>query len=114
MRALHGVKPNKKKTVVSLIIFLRKGKQTWKANTNLQPVFNPYEAVTYMCAYFSKSDDETSEAMKQAAREALNRNERDYKKIIVIAKAYITKRECSVQETAFLVMPEFCLHKIFL
>ena len=27
-----------------------------------------------MCAYFSKSEDETSEAVKQAAKEALNTN----------------------------------------
>ena len=27
-----------------------------------------------MCAYFSKSEDEASEAMKQAAKEALNTN----------------------------------------
>ena len=27
-----------------------------------------------MCAYFSKSEDETSEAMKQATKEALNTN----------------------------------------
>ena len=29
-----------------------------------------YKAVSYMCAYLSKSEDESSEAMKQAAREA--------------------------------------------
>ena len=31
-----------------------------------------------MCAYFSKSEHETSEAMKQAAKEALKGNKSDY------------------------------------
>ena len=30
------------------------GLQVWKANIDIQPVFNHYKAVAYMCAYFSK------------------------------------------------------------
>ena len=30
-----------------------------------------------------------------------------------IAKAYITKRECSVQEAVYLIMPELWLRKLF-
>ena len=41
------------------------GLQAWKTNTDIQPVFNHHKAVTYMCAYFSKSDDETSETMSK-------------------------------------------------
>ena len=52
--------------------------QAWKANIDIQPVVNHYKAVTYMCAYFSKSEHETSEAMKQAAKEALKGNKSDY------------------------------------
>ena len=48
--------------------FFSEGLQAWQANIDIQPVFNHYKAVTYMCAYFSKAEDETSEAMKQAAR----------------------------------------------
>lgn len=44
--------------------------ETWKTNIDIQPFFNHYKAVTYMCAYFSKAENETSEAMKQAAKEA--------------------------------------------
>ena len=68
--------------------FFSEGLQAWQANIDIQPVFNHYKAVTYMCAYFSKAEDETSEAMKQAAKEALSTSK--------IAKAYSTKRECSV------------------
>ena len=59
-----------------------------------------------MCAYFSKAEDETSEAMKQAAREALVGNKSDYEKMKAIARAY-------VQEAVYLVMPELWFHKIF-
>ena len=38
--------------------FFLEGLKAWKANINIQPVFNHYKAVTYMCAYFSKSEDE--------------------------------------------------------
>ena len=44
------------------------GLQAWKANIYIQAVFNYYKTVTYMYAYFSKAEDETSEAMKQAAK----------------------------------------------
>ena len=72
-----------------------------------------FKAMTYMCAYFFRAEDETSEAMKQAAREALAGNKSDYGKIKAMARAYATKRECSVQEGVYLVMPELWLRKIF-
>lgn len=34
--------------------------RAWKANMDLQPVFNYYKAVSYMAAYFSKSESESS------------------------------------------------------
>ena len=49
--------------------YFEEGLMAWQANIDIQPVFNEYKAV-YTCAYFSKSEDETSEAMKQAANEA--------------------------------------------
>ena len=52
-----------------------------------------YNAVTYMCAYFSKSEDETSEAMKQAAKDACNMNKNNFEEMKSIARAYATKRE---------------------
>ena len=66
-----------------------------------------------MCAYFSKTEDETSEAMKQAAKEAFNTNKTNIEQVRSIARAYVTKRECSVQESVYLVMPELWLRKSF-
>ena len=59
-----------------------------------------------MCAYFS-------EAMKQAAKEALNTNKPNIEQMRSIARAYATKKECSVQEAVYLVMPELWLRKSF-
>ena len=65
-----------------------------------------------MCAY-SKSEDEASEAMKQVEKEAVNGNLNVFEKIKAISKAYMTKRECSVEEAVYLIMPELWLLNTF-
>ena len=37
---------------------------------DVQPVFNEYKAVTYMCQHFLETEDQCPQAMKQAAKEA--------------------------------------------
>ena len=60
------------------------GLLAWKANLDWQPVFNYYKAVSYMCSYFSKSENESSLAMKKAAEESENlKLARSYEKISV-------------------------------
>ena len=93
--------------------FFEEGLQAWQANIDIQLVLNHYKAVTYMCAYFSKAVDETSEAMKQAVKDATNGKKSDFDRMKAIARAYATKRECSVQEAVYLVMPEIWLRKTF-
>ena len=93
--------------------YFEEGLMAWQANTDIQPVFNEYKAVTYMCAYFSKSEDEISEAMKQAAKEAHNNNSDHYQQVKAVARVYATKRECSIQEAVYLLMPELWLRKTF-
>ena len=44
-------------------------------------VFNKYQAVIYMCKYFSKTEDQYSQAMKQAAKEAFENNMYHHKNI---------------------------------
>ena len=62
-----------------------------------------------MCAYFSKIENETFEAMKQAAKETGMSRKTELEKIRAAAKAYSKKRECSVQEAVYLLMPELWL-----
>ena len=52
--------------------FFEEGLQAWQTNIDIHLVFNQYKAATYMFAYFSKAEDETSEAMKQAVKDAIN------------------------------------------
>ena len=66
-----------------------------------------------MCANFSKAEDKTSEAMKQAVKDAINGKNSDFERMNAIARAYATKGECSVQEAVYLVMPELWLRKTF-
>ena len=89
------------------------GLLAWQANMDIQPVFNEYKAITYMCSYFSKSEDECSLAMRQAAKEAFEKKLDRYSTMRAIVRAYANKRECSVQEAVFHILPELHLRKIF-
>ena len=64
-----------------------------------------------MCAYLSKSEDESSDAMKLAASEALESSKTLFEKMKSISNAYRTHREMSVQEAVSIVMPEIWLRK---
>ena len=66
-----------------------------------------------MCAYFSKAEDESTEAMKHAAKEAIKLNLSAYEQMKAIAHAFMTKRECSTQEAVYHVMPELWLRKTY-
>ena len=89
------------------------GLKAWEANMDIQPVFNEFKAITYMCKYLSKSEDECSKAMKQALVDARETNLGKFEEMISIAKAYASNRECSVQEAVYHVLPELWLRKTF-
>ena len=81
------------------------GLMAWGANMDIQPVFNHYKAVAYMCAYLSKSENECSVAMKEAAQDAFEKELNNYKHMNSVANAYVNKRECSIQECFFHTLP---------
>ena len=89
------------------------GLMAWEANMDIQPVFNHYKTVAYMCAYFSKSENECSVAMKQAARDAFEKELKNYKQMKSVANAYINKRERSIQECVYHILPDQWLRKTF-
>ena len=60
-----------------------------------------------MCAYLSKS----TEAMKQAAKEAFENGKTMQEKMKSISKAYRTHIEMSIQEAVFIILPEIWLRK---
>ena len=70
------------------------GLKSWQAYMEILPVFNEYKAVTYICQYFFKIEDQCSQAIKQAAKEALENNMHHHDTMKTISKAYLSNREC--------------------
>ena len=68
------------------------GLKAWQANMDIQAVFNEYKAVTYMSRYFSKTEDQCSQTMKQAAKEAFENNTHHHDTMKTIANAYLSNR----------------------
>ena len=62
----------------------------------MQTVFNECKAVTDMCSYFSKFEDEYSLAMRQAAKEAFEKDMINCKTMQKIVPTYFSKRNSSV------------------
>ena len=79
----------------------------------MQTVFNEYQAVTDMCSYFSKFENEYSLAMRQAANEAFEKNMINYKTMQEIVPAYFSKRNSLVQDVVYHVLTELHLRKTF-
>ena len=93
------------------------GLKAWQANMDIQPALNEYKAVTYMFQCVSKTQDRCSQAMKESPKEAFDNNmdnhENIKKKKKKIAKAYLSSRECSVQEAVYHILLELKLTRIF-
>ena len=68
------------------------GLKAWQANMEIQPVFSKYEAVTYMCQYFSKIEDQCSQAMKHAAKKVFENNMHHHDTMKTFTKAYLSSR----------------------
>ena len=51
--------------------------------------------------------------MKQALKESLEKGAGSYEQIKSVARAYSSKRECSLHEPVYQVMPELWLRKVF-
>ena len=82
---------------------------------SIQPIFGEYKTETCMCQYFSKVEDQCSQAIKQAAmKEVLQNNIYHPDTVKTIARAYLSNKSCSVQETVKHIFPELHLSRIFL
>ena len=70
---------------------------------------------TCVSSNFSKSEDQCSFAMMQAANKAFANNCNHFKTMTTVVKAYIHKREYSAQEVVHHSLPELylCLRGLF-
>ena len=89
------------------------GIKGFAANVDLQPVFNHYKCITYVCSYFTKDETECSQAIINAAREAKEENLNIRDGLKKIGAAFLSSREVSSQESIYRCMPELWLRKIF-
>ena len=89
------------------------GIKGFAANVDLQPVFNHYKCITYVCSYFTKDETECSQAIANAAKEAKSTNMNIRDGLKKIGAAFLSTREVSSQECVYRCMPELWLRKIF-
>ena len=66
-----------------------------------------------MCQYFLQTEDQCSQAIKQAAKEAFKNNMHHHDAMRTIARAYLSNRVRSVQEAVYHISPELKLRRIF-
>ena len=57
---------------------------------DVEPVFNEYKAVTYMCSYFSKSEGQCSQSLKETVKESFANNMHHYETMITMLQAYLS------------------------
>ena len=81
------------------------GLMAWEENVDIQLVFNHYKAVACMCGYLSKFENECSVPMKQAVRDAFEKELNNYVQMKSVANAHINKRECSIQQGVYNILP---------
>ncbi len=89
------------------------GLKGFAANVHLQPVFNHYKCITYVCSYFTKDETECSQAIINAAKEAKQANLSVRDGLKKIGAAFLSTHEVSAQECVYRCMPELWLRKIF-
>ena len=80
---------------------------------DLQPVFNHYKCITYVCSYFSKDETECSQAIMNAAREAKDNNLNIRESLKKVGTAFLSCREVIAQECVYRCIPELWLRKTF-
>ena len=95
--------------IISLRTLCKHGRETLTYSQCLTTI----KVVNYICPYFSKAEDETSETMKKAVEDEINGKKSYFERMKAISRAYATKRECSVQEAIYVVMPNLGLRKTF-
>ena len=103
-----GFELHLKRAVDSCFInnYFEAGIKGFRANVDLQPVFNHYKCIMYVCSYFSKDETECSQAIMNAAREAKENNLNIRESLRKVGTAFLSCREVSAQECVYRCMPE--------
>ena len=62
--------------------------KAWRVNMDIQPVFNEYKRMTYMWQCFSKTEDQSLQALKQAAKKTFENKMHHHETMKLIATGY--------------------------
>ena len=81
--------------------------KAWQANIDLQTVYNYYKAISYIASYFSKSETETLETLKQALNGIRNQNLKTKETTRKLSQAFISARQLSIQKAVYLCLPNY-------
>ena len=79
------------------------GLKGFRANVDLQPVFNHYN----VCSYFTKDESECSEAIANAAKEAKDSNLSTRDSLGKVGAAFLSSREVSAQACAYCYVTQY-------
>ena len=85
------------------------GVNGFAANVDLQPVFNHYKCIIYVCSYFTKAIMNVVKDAKEAKEANLNIKDGLRK----IGAAFLSTREVNSQVCVYRCMPKLWLRKIF-
>ena len=107
---IHTKRP---KNLCSVNSYFADGLLAWEVKLDIEPVFNDYNAMSYMCAYLSKLEGECSHAMHEAFKDPFSKNVDNNNQMKSIARAYTNNRKCSVQEFVYHVLRGLGLRKTF-
>ena len=84
------------------------GLKGFGANVDLQPVFDHYKCITYVCSYFTKDETRCSQAIMNAAKEAKAGNMEIREGLRKIGAAFLSSREVSSQECVYRLSRQHC------
>ena len=87
--------------------------KAWRANMDSQTVFDYYQTVSYISAYFSKSESETSQDLLQTCSDIRSMNLNVREVMHKLASYYLISRKVSLPAAVYNSLPEIWLRKYF-
>ena len=86
--------------------YFKSGLKAFRANIDIQPVFDYFHCVAYMRTYFAKMESLYSESLLQAAKEVFKQKLNIKDSLKKLGATFLSAREICAQECVYRCMPE--------